>query len=115
MSKIKVIRPSHFLTLFNNCDLQRSFVSEVPDGDIGSTTMLEKVSLVVLGRLVEAKSVFEFGTFKGETTKLFISNKIGEYVSTLDLDYVEKEFIGKNYDLSNDAENDRFLTGVNNS
>ena len=72
MSKIKVIRPSHFLTLFNNCDLQRSFVSEVPDGDIGSTTMLEKVSLVVLGRLVEAKSVFEFGTFKGETTKLFI-------------------------------------------
>ncbi|GGB45621.1 hypothetical protein GCM10011316_17110 [Roseibium aquae] len=112
MSKINVIRPSHLLTLFNNCDLQRAFVSEIPDGDIGSTSMLEKVCLVVLGRLVEAKSVFEFGTFKGETTKLFISNKIGESVATLDLEYFEGEISRENFDLSNDVENDRFLTRI---
>ena len=112
MSKINVIRPSHLLTLFNNCDLQRSFVAEIPDGDIGSTSMLEKVCLIVLGRLVEAKSVFEFGTFKGETTKLFIANKIGESVATLDLDYVEGEISRENFNLSNDLENDRFLTQI---
>ena len=112
MSKINVIRPSHLLTLFNNCDLQRSFVSEIPDGDIGSTSMLEKVCLVVLGRLVKAKSVFEFGTFKGETTKLFIANKIGNSVATLDLDYVEGETPRESFNLSNDVENDRFLTQI---
>jgi len=109
MSKIKHIRPSHLLTLFKGYDLDRSFTSEIPDGDIGSTTMLEKVCLVAIGRLVRARSVFEFGTFKGETTKLFLSNKVGKHVSSLDLDYFNGDVSRQDFDLSDGVENDLFL------
>jgi hypothetical protein len=109
MSKINTIRPSRLLTLFNDHVSERTFTSEIPDGDIGSTSMLEKVMLVVLGRMVKAKKVFEFGTFKGETTKLFISNNVGEQISSLDLEYFDEIISREDFDLANDKDNDLFL------
>lgn len=110
MSRINRLRPSHLLAVFNNHGLTNTFTSVIPDGDIGSTTMLEKMLIVVLGRLVEADSVFEFGTFKGETTKLLLTNKVGQHVASLDLAYFEGEVTREDFDLSTDVQNDLFLT-----
>lgn len=110
MSNVKRLRPSDLLTLFAKKNLSRDFFSEIPDGDIGSTSMLEKLMLIVLGRVIKANTVFEFGTFKGETTKLFISNKIGKTLTSLDLDYFDGQVDRRDFNLLNDEENDAFLT-----
>lgn len=115
MSKIKIIRPSQLLGTFNKMELSKKFSCEISDGDIGSTTMLEKLVMVLLGRLINVNKVFEFGTFKGETTKVFLVNKIGSKVSSIDLPYSYNDTPIENFDLNKDIENDQYLTKIRHS
>lgn len=46
----------------------------VPSSGIGSITLLEAAILVSLAKLMAPRAIFEFGTFLGYSTSLFLSN-----------------------------------------
>jgi hypothetical protein len=77
---INEIRPSVIFRHFemNAMSSDRSLNTLIPSPDIGSTTMLEKALLVALLRINNSKRIFEFGTFRGETTHLFSVNSSPE-------------------------------------
>ena len=66
----------------------------MPDGyALGKISTLESILLVKIMRIVKASYIFEFGTFKGNTTRLLLENlptshanrSIEKRVFTLDL------------------------------
>jgi hypothetical protein len=58
----------------------------VPSSDIGSVTLLEAAALVSLVKLVGPRKIFEFGTFLGYSTSLFVENSAEDCaVYSLDL------------------------------
>lgn len=54
----------------------------------GSNTLLERCLLIAVARIVKARMIFEFGTYRGVTTKDLVRNVGGAHVYTLDLDPV---------------------------
>jgi len=78
---------------------------------IGSTSVIESILLIKLMRIVDASYIFEFGTYKGLTTRLLLENlpfkKIStERIFTLDLDNLEgKSFQGTDIDLATEVLN----------
>jgi len=88
-----------------------------PSSEIGSITLLEAAMLVALGKLVGAKTIFEFGTFLGYTTNLFVQNFPDSKIYTLDLPVTDEKLeeyrkISKSEALTNDVVNDDFLRGL---
>lgn len=63
-----------------------SMTINVPSSDIGSVTLLEASVLVSLVKLVKPRKLFEFGTFLGYSTSLFVENSAADCtVYSLDL------------------------------
>lgn len=112
MVSIREIRPKNLLSLLHSRSLPTEFVCDIPTGEIGSTSMLEKLMIVTIARLVQAESVLEFGTFNGETTSLFIKNNIGKNIHTIDLPFTNQIIDTDKLDLTIDIENDKFLTAI---
>lgn len=110
------IRPSVVFRSYelNTKKLDRTLVTLIPSPDIGSTTMLEKALLVALLRLNNSKRIFEFGTFRGETTHLFCVNSESDAeVISIDLpvsfDSLNAEADLDRFDLFSGNDNDDFL------
>ena len=62
------IRPNYLFNRCQGCD----FSSFIPSKD--GLSMLERTCLVALMKITKARRIFEFGTFLGETTRLFADN-----------------------------------------
>lgn len=67
------IRPHQVLSIVDNFQEEIKFFMPPADGTGGLRT-LESVLLVKLLRLVNPQFIFEFGTYKGETTRLLLEN-----------------------------------------
>ena len=113
---IDQIRPSVIFRNFetNIIDSDRTLTTLIPSPDIGSTTMLEKAVLVSLLKLNKSKRIFEFGTFRGETTHLFCENSCPDSeIISIDLpksvDQINSISDLSNLNLLNDVDNDNFL------
>jgi hypothetical protein len=77
------VRP-HFI--FDQVKGDRSLVVNIPDRQPGSPTLLEKYILLAVGKIVQAKRIFEIGTFSGATTEALANNFETAEVFTLDLE-----------------------------
>ena len=80
------IRPNQLFQLLNQSDEPIWF--QIPNR--GGLMTLESLILVSLIKIINAKNVFEFGTYEGFTTRLMIENlpKSGT-VTTIDIDSVD--------------------------
>jgi hypothetical protein len=67
------IRPYQLLSITDNFDDEIKFFMPPPDGSGGLRT-LESMLLIKLLRIVVPKFIFEFGTYRGETTRLLLEN-----------------------------------------
>jgi len=65
----------------------------------GAVAQPERLVLCALAKLLECERIFEFGTFKGETTWLLAHNLPGAHVFTLDLGSA-KVAAGARYELT---------------
>jgi predicted O-methyltransferase YrrM len=90
----------------------------VPSSDIGSVTLLEASALVSLVKLVKPRKIFEFGTFLGYSTSLFVENSADD-CAVYSLDLGEHHVSDRpltafaKADLHNDGHiNDEYLRGA---
>lgn len=84
----------------------------IPSSEIGSLTVLESTMLVSLLKISNPKVIFEYGTFLGYSTSLFLKNSEENCkVISLDLgaDLEQTENIDVTKILVNDDINDRYL------
>jgi hypothetical protein len=90
----------------------------IPSSKIGSVTTLEASLICSLIKLRTPRSIFEFGTFLGYTTSIFVLNSsIGTKIYSLDLpvNRVSTSNLDKvdwNLVRSDDAYNDQFLSNL---
>tara|TARA_B100000214_G_scaffold348956_1_gene301435 strand:+ start:833 stop:1648 length:816 start_codon:yes stop_codon:yes gene_type:complete len=91
---------------------------QVPSSGIGSITLLEASALVSLLRLTSPKRIFEFGTFLGYSTALFVRNAPNQSaVYSIDLgDEVDQYTDAGSYSrqdlVTDDEKNDNYLRYV---
>ncbi|MCB0197779.1 MAG: class I SAM-dependent methyltransferase [Anaerolineae bacterium] len=92
-------------------NVPQKFLVNIPPSQIGGLLLLESAILVSLMRVIDAKEVFEFGTFMGATSVLLAENSPEKtHITTLDID--PESFAASDTSLANlrDAdENDEFL------
>ena len=85
---IKHVRPNQVMQLVEKGEESCWF--QIPSR--GGLMTIESIILISLIKIFKAKKVFEFGTFKGFTTRLFVENIIDSkesMVVTLDLDNLQ--------------------------
>ncbi len=108
--KLKTLLSSH--GELNSSPVIRSLM---PPVEIGSITLVDQIVLILLAKIVEAKSVVEIGTYLGYTTALLAMNTKASIYS-VDLPKVEKSV--KNFDsnliLNNGEHNDDYLRSEQN-
>ena len=86
----------------------------LPSSDIGSLTLIESAMLVSFIKLLDAKDIFEFGTFLGSTSVLFASNSSPE-TRLITLDIKDEELESTNMDNSDSVKSvevDNYLREV---
>lgn len=108
--------------LFNhiekNNNVPINMTLQIPSSNIGSLTMLEATILVTLIKIIQPKAIFEFGTFLGYSTFIFLSNSSQDcMVYSLDLgDGIQKVEYTKDLSIDdlkkNDVVNDNYLSYV---
>lgn len=87
----------------------------MPSSKIGSITLLEGAVMAALIQLLKPRRIFEFGTFLGYSTSLFLQNSdVLCDVWSVDLDTDQSELaryaaIGERERLSDDTQNDNYL------
>lgn len=102
------IRPTQLLSIPDDYDEEIKFFMPPAQG-AGSLTTLESVMLLKLLRVVEPARLFEFGTYKGYTTRLLLENLpprdvSGERIYTLDLPELDNvAFQGDDRTLATEA------------
>ena len=88
----------------------------IPSSKIGSVTTLEASLICALLKLQIPKTIFEFGTFLGYTTSIFLMNSPSTTkIFSIDLPITNQDVsklseVDWNLVQSNDAYNDQFLT-----
>lgn len=87
------IRPGQLLSIEDDFPEEVKFFMPPAQG-AGSLTTLESILLIKLLRITKAKKIFEFGTYKGITTRLLLENYPNNYyqepvIYTLDLPNIE--------------------------
>ncbi|GLR26169.1 O-methyltransferase [Limnobacter litoralis] len=112
---IRSIRPKVLFQLIESRfpDQNVGFKVNIPSPDIGGMTLLESSVLVSLARLIDARSLFEFGTFMGATTLLLAENTPPDaQVVTLDLPDLSSSQLESDQSsvLTDGHANDAFLT-----
>jgi len=107
--QINHIRPYQVLRIADRFSEEVRFFMPQPQGR-GSTSTLESILLIKLMRIVDADYVFEFGTYKGLTTRLLLenlpdkSNIFDERIYTLDLPSLDGiEFQGNDMRVAEEA------------
>ena len=106
--QITHIRPYQLLSIPDQFDEEIKFYMPQPQG-AGSVSSIEAILLIKLMRVVNASFVFEFGTYKGLTTRLLLENLPssdvqGERVFTLDLPSLDGvTFQGTDVDVAIEA------------
>ena len=103
------VRPSLVLRMKDRfSDEIRFFMPQVQGG--GSLSTIESIMLIKLMRVVEPNHIFEFGTYKGLTTRLLLANlpekadAESARIYTLDLPDIEGiSFQGSDIDLAKEA------------
>ncbi|MFC6945358.1 hypothetical protein ACFQI9_11330 [Paraburkholderia dipogonis] len=109
-SKMIHIRPTHLLSIPDDFEEEIKFFMPPAQG-AGSLTTIESVMLLKLLRCVEPTFIFEFGTYKGYTTRLLLenlpeSNVECERIYTLDLPEIDNiDFQGGDKNLALEALN----------
>lgn len=99
------IRPNQVLRINDRFSEDINFFMPPADGR-GATSTLESVILIKLMRIVDASYIFEFGTYKGLTTRLLLENLPDkkcndERIFTLDLPDIDGvNFQGTDVDLA---------------
>lgn len=112
--QLKSIRPKVILEMleeqFPDENISANFL--IPSSKIGSLRLIESALLVSLVKMLDAKVMFEFGTFMGATSVLLASNSHhNSKVYTLDIS--EEELAKLNEKDSRDSEiRDNFLRDV---
>jgi Methyltransferase domain len=102
------IRPYQLLTLPDPFGEEVKFFMPQPQG-LGSVSTIESILLLKLMRLVNPTYIFEFGTYKGLTTRLLLENLpengvVTERIYTLDLpDLEDVRFQGTDKVLASEA------------
>lgn len=93
------IRPHQVFALVEGSD--RTFVNQIPL--IDSLTTLESSVIATLLKVVKPASAFEFGTYRGETTRLIAENMpSSSVVYTLDLERLDDvDFEGDDFEWAN--------------
>ena len=91
-----------------------------PSSQIGSITLLEGAMMVGLAKLVNAETIFEFGTFLGYSSRLFLKNFESANVVSMDLELSEDEkveygVLSKADAMEDDVDNDNFLKAMQQS
>lgn len=89
----------------------------IPSSQIGSLTTLEATMMIALMKLTDPKAIFEFGTFLGYSTSLFLKNSNKKCtVYSIDLGEIEMKQEENTFNmdtvLSNDIINDDFLRSI---
>jgi predicted O-methyltransferase YrrM len=108
------LRPRHIFSLLEQRfpDENVMFQSVMPPTGIGSMTLLEGAILASLIRLLEAKNIFEFGTFQGHGSVLLAVNSAPEArIVTLDFDPAARPAAADHAPAASTA-NDSFLRDV---
>jgi hypothetical protein len=112
LGEVNYIRPKFILKY-----LEELFVEPIeinlfaPSADIGSLTTLEATMIVSILKIFEPSRVFEFGTFLGYSSSVFLKNLEKCIVYTLDLDEkIEFNNNDLNQVLINDSLNDQYLS-----
>jgi len=113
---IPTIRPRHIFKLVEekfpgqNVEMTLS----MPPSGIGSLLALESSLLVALLKITEARNIFEFGTYNGNTALLIANNTPADaIITTLDLPAEEIEIYDESkLDLADANQNDQFLRQV---
>ena len=106
--EIKHIRPYQVLRISDSFDEEIKFFMPQPQGS-GSPSTIESILLIKLMRIVDANYLFEFGTYKGLTTRLLLENLPDKNISderiyTLDLPNIEGvEFQGTDVKVASEA------------
>lgn len=107
--QITHIRPYQLLRIGDRFGEEIKFFMPQPQGR-GSTSTLESVLLIKLMRIVDADYIFEFGTYKGLTTRLLLENLpdkadiSGKRIYTLDLPSLDGvEFQGNDMRVAEEA------------
>jgi predicted O-methyltransferase YrrM len=91
---MKHIRPWQFFSMYDGQD--RDVVLPIPRRrGLGGLTAIETLILITAARMVEAKRIFEFGTFLGATT-LSLARNTGAEIVTLDLSPEEAQGLAQN-------------------
>jgi hypothetical protein len=102
------IRPYQVLRINDRFDEEIKFFMPQPQKR-GSTSAIESILLIKLMRVVDADYVFEFGTYKGLTTRLLLENLPdknigGARIYTLDLPGMEGiQFQGSDIQVAQEA------------
>ena len=108
--QIEHIRPYQVLRIEDRFEEEIKFFMPQAQG-AGSTSTIESILLIKLMRIVDASYIFEFGTYKGLTTRLLLENIpekniTTERIFTLDLDDLEGvNFQGTDINLANEVLN----------
>src|SRR6185369_2296726 len=109
MRKLEHIRPYQLLGVPDEFPEEIRFFMPPAQG-AGSLLSIESLLLIKLMRITRPKYLFEFGTYKGLTTRLLLANlpavsgASGERIYTLDLPSLEDvHFQGTDVDLAQEA------------
>jgi len=108
LSSVIHIRPFQILAIEDGFEEEVKFFMPPAQG-LGSLHTLESILLIKLMRIVNASYIFEFGTYKGLTTRLLLENlpeKIisSERIFTLDLPNLEGvHFQGDDHKVASEA------------
>lgn len=70
--KVQKIRPHQILGLGN--DFGKPYTGFIPPPYSGGLLALENIALIKILNLINPKRLFEFGTYRGETTRFIIEN-----------------------------------------
>lgn len=117
---MKNIRPRKIFELVE-CKIKNkksNFLIDFPPSEIGSLTLLESAILIAFIKCINAKTVFEFGTFFGNTTKNIAVNLPREgRIFSIDInkkqkiDLTQLDIKNKNF-LKNEKINDLYLMNL---
>lgn len=109
MKKLEHIRPYQVLGVADEFPEEIRFFMPPAQGS-GSLLSIESLLLIKLMRITKPKYLFEFGTYKGLTTRLLLANlpavdgASGERIYTLDLPNLDDvHFQGTDVDLAREA------------
>jgi len=107
-SNVTHIRPYQLLKIDDRFGEEINFFMPQAQGQ-GSISTLESILLIKLMRIVDASCIFEFGTYKGLTTRLLLENLpdkdvAGERIFTLDLPAIDGiAFQGTDIEVAKEA------------